>query len=189
MLNLMFEKNRPLFCRMVYIRHWTQGLIAHGRSGGQFECVNFTNNPGIDILSNPLNIAFLWMKLMFLKVMVWCHQAINNHLSQCWPRYGSIWRNWATLCSWWRHQMETFSALLAICAGNSPVPGEFPAQRPATRSFDLRLNKRLRKQSWGWWFEILSHPLWRHFDVLIYVSLLEDWLLCDYCEKHWGPFY
>ena len=31
--------------------------------------------------------------------------------------------------------METFSALLAICAGNSPVPGEFPAQRPATRSW------------------------------------------------------
>ena len=58
--------------------------------------------------------------------------------------------------AWWRHQMETFSALLAICAGNSPVPGEFPAQRPVTRSFDvlfdLRLNKRLSKQSWGWWF-------------------------------------
>ena len=56
--------------------------------------------------------------------------------------------------TWWRHQMETFSALLAICAGNSPVPGEFPAQRPVTRSFDvffdLRLNKRLSKQSWGW---------------------------------------
>ena len=30
--------------------------------------------------------------------------------------------------SWWRHQMETFSALPAICAGNSPVTGEFPAQ-------------------------------------------------------------
>ena len=43
--------------------------------------------------------------------------------------------------------METFAALLAICAGNSPVAGEFPAQRPVTRSFgfffDLRLNKRL----------------------------------------------
>ena len=38
--------------------------------------------------------------------------------------------------SWWRHQMETFSAWLAICAGNSPVPGEFSAQRPVTRSFD-----------------------------------------------------
>ena len=55
---------------------------------------------------------------------------------------------------WWRHQMETLSALLAICAGNSPGTGEFPEQRSATRSFDvffdLRLNKRLRKQSWGW---------------------------------------
>ena len=68
--------------------------------------------------------------------------------------------------TWWRHQMETFSALLAICAGNSPVPGEFPTQRPVTRSFDayfdLRPNKRLRKQSWGWWFETLSPPLRRH---------------------------
>ena len=49
---------------------------------------------------------------------------------------------------------------------NSPVPGEFPAQRPVTRSFDvffdLGLNKRLRKQSWGWWFETPSRPLRRH---------------------------
>ena len=44
-----------------------------------------------------------------------------------------------------------FSALLAICAGNSPVTGEFPSQIPVTRSFDvffdLLLNKRLSKQS------------------------------------------
>ena len=75
-----------------------------------------------------------------------------------------------TCNSWWRHQMETFSALLAICAGNSPVPGKFPTQRPVTRSFDvffdLRLNKRLSKQSRGWWFETLSRPLWRHRNVL-----------------------
>ena len=63
---------------------------------------------------------------------------------------------------WWRHQMETFSALLAICAGNSPVPGEFPAERPVTRSFDVFFDmspkKGLRKQSWCWWFETLSCP-------------------------------
>ena len=63
----------------------------------------------------------------------------------------------------------SISALLAICAGNSPVTGEFPAQRPETRSFyfffDLCLNKQLRKQSWGWWFEKLSRPLWRHCNV------------------------
>ena len=58
------------------------------------------------------------------------------------------------------------SVLLAICAGNSPVDGEFPAQRPVTRSFDvffgLHPNKRLSKQSWGWWFKTLSCSLWRH---------------------------
>ena len=72
--------------------------------------------------------------------------------------------------TWWRHPVETFSALLALCAGNSPVTGEFTAQRPVTRSFDvffdLFLNKRLSKQSWGWWFEMPSHPLWRHFNDL-----------------------
>ena len=68
--------------------------------------------------------------------------------------------------TWCRRQMETFSALLAICAGNSPVTGEFPAQRPATRSFDVffdrRMDKQLSKQSWGWWFDTPSGSLWRH---------------------------
>ena len=66
--------------------------------------------------------------------------------------------------------METFSALLAICAGNSPVPGEFPTQRPVRQSFDvffdLCLKKWLSKQSWGWWLETLSHPLWRHCNCI-----------------------
>ena len=44
--------------------------------------------------------------------------------------------------------METFSALLAICAGNSPVRGEFPAQRPVTRSFDDFFDLRLKKNDW-----------------------------------------
>ena len=68
--------------------------------------------------------------------------------------------------------MGTFSALLAICAGNSPVPGEFHAQRPVTRSFDvffdLRLNKSLSRQSWGWRFETLSRPLWRQSNVAMH---------------------
>ena len=79
--------------------------------------------------------------------------------------------------SWWCHQMETFSALLAICARNSLVTGEFPAQRPVTHSFDvffdLRLNKRLSKQSWGWWSEMPSRPLWRHYNVNMRAHFLE----------------
>ena len=76
--------------------------------------------------------------------------------------------------SWWRHQMETFSALLAFCVGNSPVNGEFPSQRPVTRSFDiffdLRMNKRLSKQSWCWWFETPRRSLWRHCNVIRFCS-------------------
>ena len=40
---------------------------------------------------------------------------------------------------WWRHQMEIFSALMALCAENSSGPGEFPTQRPVTRNFDVFL--------------------------------------------------
>ena len=73
-----------------------------------------------------------------------------------------------SLFSWWRHQMEAFFALLAFCAVNSPVTGEFPAQRPVTRSFnvffDLRLNQQMRKQWRGLWFETTSRSLWCHFN-------------------------
>ena len=74
------------------------------------------------------------------------------------------------LFSRWRHEMEICSALLALCAGNSQVTGEFPSQRPVTQSFDvffyLRLTKRLSKQSRRRWFETLSCSLWRHCNVV-----------------------
>ena len=86
---------------------------------------------------------------------------------------------------WWRHQMEIISAFLVICAGNSPVSGEFPAQRPVTRSFDiffdLLLNKRLNKQSWGWWFETISCPLWRHCTVTLTLAIWLERLLKPAC--------
>ena len=57
-----------------------------------------------------------------------------------------------------------------LCAGNLLVTGEFPAQRPVTRSFHvffhLCLIKRSSKQSWGWWFEMPSRSLWRHSNNL-----------------------
>ena len=72
--------------------------------------------------------------------------------------------------TWWRHQMETFSALLALCAWKSPVTGEFPSQRPQWHLalvffFICALNKQLSKQSGGWWFETPSRSLWSHCDV------------------------
>ena len=97
-------------------------------------------------------------------VMFWLFAELYTHPIEV--VYPTLAPRPGTLLPWWRHQMETFSALLAICAGNSPVPGEFPTQRPVTRSFDvffdLRPKKRLSKQWWGWWFETPSCPLWCH---------------------------
>ena len=80
------------------------------------------------------------------------------------------WRRHKTRLPWWRHKMETFSALPAIFARNSPVTGEFPTQRPVMRNFcvffDLCLNKRLNKQWWGCWFETPSCP----FDVTLMIN-------------------
>ena len=62
----------------------------------------------------------------------------------------------------WKH----FLRYWPFVRGNHP--GEFPAQRPVTRIFDvfldLRPNKRSSKESWGWWFETLSCSLWRHYN-------------------------
>ena len=95
--------------------------------------------------------------------------SLPNSLRFKWNRAGVIHQVSSSYFAWWRHQMETFSALLALCAGNSPVTGEFPSQRQVTRSFDvffdLHPKKRLSKQSWGWWFETPSLSLWRHCNV------------------------
>ena len=65
--------------------------------------------------------------------------------------------------TWWRHQIKTFSALLAFRAGNSLVTDEFSSQSPVTQSvnvfFDLHLNKSLSKQSRRRWFQTLSRSL------------------------------
>ena len=67
--------------------------------------------------------------------------------------------------------METFSALLALCEGNSPVTGEFPSQRPVARSFDaffdLRPNKQLSKT-------IVMLVIW--YAIALIMTLLE-WIV------------
>ena len=82
-------------------------------------------------------------------------------------------RTWP-IAEYWRHMtiyMVTSSnrnifIVTGLCEGNSTVTSEFPSQRPVTRSFyvffDLSLNKRLGKRSWGWWLERPSRSLWSY---------------------------
>ena len=133
--------------------------------------------------------VLLFCSYVFLRVLYKCCGAYRNSIvlhavltSVHTTESGVVNVRWCHL-TWWRHQMEKFSALLALCAGNSPVPGEFPSQRTVARSFDIFLdlhrNKRLSKQSWGWWFETQSRPLWRHS----YVAAGE--ILCDRLKTYW----
>ena len=83
--------------------------------------------------------------------------------------------------------MEAYFALLAPCAGNSPVTGEFPTQRPVSRSFDFpfdrHLNKRLSKHSRGWWFE--THR--GHYDVIVMWALMTTFFLRNpITNRYWG---
>ena len=67
--------------------------------------------------------------------------------------------------------METFSAFLAICAGNSPVTGEFPAQRPVTR-ICAWINGWVNNREAG---GLRRHPA--HYDVIVMYD----------CENHVTP--
>ena len=72
--------------------------------------------------------------------------------------------------AWWRHQIETFSALLALCKGNSPATGEYPSQRLVTQSFDVFFDLHLNQHINSWANNWDAGDLRRHrahYDVII----------------------
>ena len=84
--------------------------------------------------------------------------------------------------TWWRHQMETFSALLALCAGNSSVTGEFPSQRPVVRSFDVFF---ICAWTNGWVFHRDAGDLRRyhgHNDITVMIK-------CQVCHIMWIGYF
>ena len=87
---------------------------------------------------------------------------MNLHWTACTCHWRiDVWKGNYTMAS---SNGDIFRVTGPLC-GEFTGPGEFPTQRPVTRSFDvffdLRLNKLLNKQPWGWWFETPSSSLWR----------------------------
>ena len=76
--------------------------------------------------------------------------------------------------------------------GEFTGPGEFPAQRPVTRSFDvffdLRPNKRLSKQPWGWWFETPSWSLWHQCNDY-FTHFGNEFIICHLAQFLWTLTY
>ena len=191
----------------IYLRHFTV-LYASTKSTKKLSALKTVPNYSIKLqhIENwtkwptfPLN--FLGMILLKCQSigLISIGLVLNRRHAITWADNVSI--HW---CIWWRHQMETFFALLAFVPGNSPVTGEFPAQRPVTWSFDvffdLRLNQQLGKQWRRWWFETLSRSLWphcyvtciscAHYGCLIWVgrsnNLQGSWL--SYSVQHFVEF-
>ena len=119
--------------------------------------------------------------------------ATNTRLTSItWLRWGYFLINYTTARLW---DVINRPCMVMSSNGNrffvtGHLCGEFTghrwnlAQRPVTRSFnvffDLRLKKRSSKQSWGWWFETLSRPLWRHCNArtstTVKLNTVEVWI-------------
>ena len=91
-----------------------------------------------------MNTDFLCFVLLFLTIS--CNQTCYPILIQT---------------TWWCHEMETFSALLALCAGNSPVTGEFPhkGQWRGALMFSLMHWRHCNERYVCWWIMIISPKL------------------------------
>ena len=129
------------------------------------------------IISQWNNAMNIWSTLGLL--MTWCRKTKSSvaevlrytfqFRSIIFPRNYVV---FMTLRKLWRHQMETFAALLVLCTGNSPVTGEFPAQRPVTRSFDTSM----------WYINVLYKSMAWHKTAVI--PLQTHWSYCSLVLNH-----
>ena len=141
---------------------------------------------GTQSWGQPLHVAIHFIPLIGL-----CYMSQNGRRMQKDTGWDP---SQLSLTQWWRHQMETFFALLTICAGNSLVTGEFPAKRPVTRSFevffDLYLNEQLSKLAG----DLRRHRA--HYDVTVMISItylmdshLNKTNANEISELYFKPFY
>ena len=123
----------------------------------------------IDPFSNP---GIAWLNYQ----MILYHAADIDLHRRCNPENMSRFRFVLFVLSWWRHQMETFSALLALCAGNSPVTGEFPSNKGQWRG------ALMFSWIWAWtngWVnnrhagDLRHHRA--HYDVTIMIVTVPSW--------------
>ena len=153
-------------------RHYNESEIRHCCVVLQFPMlfsVPFENTTAIGwdaSLNDKIRLKMFWWTYDF----EYSQQYIAQIMFCCVLYRFCIYYSWQ-----WIHVIHSYCMMTSsngniVCVtvplcGDFTGPGEFPAQRPVTRSFDvffdLCLNKRLSKQSWGWWFETPSWSLWR----------------------------
>ena len=120
-------------------------------------CANFSVVLYIVVIVSSFYFGYTWLPILY---------RVGSPAR--WIVHDLFQRRWCELdwyISWWRHQMEAVSAVLALCEWKPPTTGGFPSQMQVTRSFyvffDQRLDKQLSKQSTRRWFETPLRSLWR----------------------------
>ena len=135
----------PIWLALVYVHNQSSGTRVH--------CAGLRTIMELLLASN----GYVGL-IIALYILKFCFNDLN--ILSC--KFTKWAKHLAMMTSSW--QMETIPALLDLCAGNSPVTGEFSSQRPVTRSFDIFFDL-LSKQSWGWRFQTPLCSLWRHCNV------------------------
>ena len=161
----------------------------HGTNMGPTWVVSAPDGPHVDPMSLAIRKVlhvFARLALLVLERDKWT----DRQKQQAYP-CGSLWfitTVWYNIFSMMTSSNGNIFRITGPLWGEFTYPGEFPAQRPVTRSFDvffdLRLNKRLSKQPWGWWFETPSCPLWRHCNALAIYRKPPRWSLIDITFHH-----
>ena len=144
-------------------------------------------------MQHELKASQITDTLMSTQQRVWVNNKSSIHGPHYWTFVNEIHR-WPLdspqkikYCDKCLHvMMSTWITLISLCFGSyddvikwKHFPRYEPPQRPVKQSFDVffdpRLNKRLNKQSWGWWFETPSRPLWRHCNVVNEITA-DQWI-------------
>ena len=125
------------------------------------------------------HFRFLWYA-----IYVHTYAILYVHVFFCQVRKRIIILLKLTLCVWhddvikWKHFPRYWLFVRGIHRSpvNSPLKGQW---RGFDVFFDLRLNKRLSKQWWGWWFKAPSRSLWCHCNewVTNQVNLYMFWFI------------
>ena len=154
-----FVLNHLSMIKCLYTRHTISGIWVY-KTSAIFPLHVTVNSILLHLLLRSSTIAGRWQFKQELDPCNFVNQIIHHFT------HHTIYTE-----PWWRHRMETFSALLALCAGNSRSPVNSPHKgqwhRALMFSLICSLNKRLSKQPWGWWFESPSHLLRRHCNEML----------------------
>ena len=137
-------------------------------------------------LLRPSTATVMFPSVLFSLLIFFSHQSIRF----CW--LDGISQKGGLYLMMTSSNGNIFRVTSHLC-GEFTVHRWIPAQRPVTRSFDVffdpRLNKRLNKQWWGWWFETPSRLLWCHCDVIGSFGTLHHDVTTWTHFRFPGPFY